>query len=333
MQDPELRRVSAVGGKPRDLGNLGTACGEHASQHAGNGHMFRIDPRRDRDPLVAGRVCCDPIDILDHFAEVVGAKVNLSVLDSHRSDTSFNAMVDLRARFDIWMSEHDNPDDPATPAATVLLLRDTPDPSPGVEVLMVQRNAKGTFASNWVFPGGKVDPEDFAGGDDMIVASRIAASREAHEEADVVVSADALVPFSHWMPPKVIPRRFATWFYAAEAPSGADGDVTIDGGEIVDHLWVRPDDALAKHAAGDVQLVPPTWLTLQELSTYDSTADALAAIAASEPDFYVTRQIKAASPTVCWHGDAAYESGDAEAAGPRHRLAMDPDGWTFERTL
>lgn len=239
-------------------------------------------------------------------------------------------MVDLRARFDTWMSEHDNPDAPATPAATVLLLRDTPEPDPGVEVLMVQRNAKGTFASNWVFPGGKVDPEDFAGDDDMIAASRTAASREAHEEADVVVSPDALVPYSHWMPPKILPRRFATWFYAAAAPSGSDGDVTIDGGEIVDHLWVRPVDALAKHTAGEVQLVPPTWLTLNELATYDTTAEALAAIADDDPTFYVTRQLQADPPTVCWHGDVAYESGDATEPGPRHRMSMASNGWLFE---
>lgn len=241
-------------------------------------------------------------------------------------------MVDLRARFTEWMSEHDNPDTPATPAATVLLLRDTPGADPGIEVLMVQRNAKGSFASNWVFPGGKVDPEDFAGGDDMVEASRRAATREAHEEADVVIDADTLVPFSHWMPPKVVPRRFATWFYAAAAPSGVDGDVTIDGGEIVDHLWVSPADALAKHEEGDVSLVPPTWLTLRELAAFGSTDEALTSIAATEPVFYVTRQISQDPLTICWHGDAAYESGDPSTDGPRHRLAMPPEGWLFEHS-
>jgi len=241
-------------------------------------------------------------------------------------------MFELRAHFDSWMAEYDNPESPATHASTVLLLRDPPDATTGLEVLMVQRNAKGTFASNWVFPGGKIDPEDFGDDDDMLAASRRAASREAHEEADVIVNADAMVPFSHWMPPREVPRRFATWFYAAQAPSGTDGDVTIDGGEIVDHLWVRPEEALARHAAGEVLLVPPTWLTLRDLSTYVSTADALEAINHNETHFYVTRMIKAGVPTVCWHGDAAYESGEADAPGPRHRLSMHPDGWNFEQS-
>jgi 8-oxo-dGTP pyrophosphatase MutT (NUDIX family) len=45
----------------------------------------------------------------------------------------------------------------APPAsATVLLLRDDP-----FEVLMVRRNARGSFASSLVFPGGAIDAEDY----------------------------------------------------------------------------------------------------------------------------------------------------------------------------
>ena len=224
------------------------------------------------------------------------------------------------------MAEHDA-ENPATPAATVLALRDSGE---GPEILMVQRNAKGTFASNWVFPGGKVDPEDFAGDDDLVIASRRAACREAREEADLVVDESTLLPFSHWMPPTVVPRRFATWFYATAAPAGVDGDVTIDGGEIVDHLWVTPDDALARHARGEVELVPPTWITLKHLSVFSTTAHALDAIAAREPRFYLTRMVGKEPPTVAWHGDVAYESGDLAAPGPRHRLTMTPGAWVFE---
>jgi hypothetical protein len=32
-----------------------------------------------------------------------------------------------------------------------------------------------------------------------------------------------------------------------------------------------------------------------------------------------------------WHGDAGYETGDAEALGPRHRLWMVDAGWRYER--
>lgn len=235
-------------------------------------------------------------------------------------------MQSLSERFAAWMAEHDA-DNPGTPAATVLALRDG---RAGVEILMVQRNAKGTFASNWVFPGGKVDPEDFVDDGDIVVASRRAACREALEEADLVVDETTLVPFSHWMPPTVVPRRFSTWFYVTAAPGGDDGVVTIDGGEIVDHLWVTPEEALARHAAGEVMLVPPTWVTLKHLSVFASTADALDAIGSREPRFYLTKMASKEPPVVMWHGDAGYDSGDLEADGPRHRLAMVPGGWHFE---
>ena len=44
------------------------------------------------------------------------------------------------------------------PAATVMVLRDTPG---GIEVLMVQRTKKADFAGGaLLFPGGKVDQDD-----------------------------------------------------------------------------------------------------------------------------------------------------------------------------
>ena len=46
----------------------------------------------------------------------------------------------------------------AVPAATTVLPRDTPE---GLETLMSRRSSKLNFAAGmWVFPGGRVDPED-----------------------------------------------------------------------------------------------------------------------------------------------------------------------------
>jgi hypothetical protein len=33
-----------------------------------------------------------------------------------------------------------------------------------------------------------------------------------------------------------------------------------------------------------------------------------------------------------WAPDVGYDSGDVSAAGPRHRLVMDPAGWRYERS-
>src|SRR5262245_22559858 len=117
----------------------------------------------------------------------------------------------------------------AHPAATVVLLRNGPT---GLEILMVQRNAQLAFHGGaWVFPGGRLDPEDYSGRrpDDVIDAARNAAVREAKEEAGVAVSSERLVLFSRWVTPEPVPKRFDTWFFAAPCESG---DVCVDGGEI-----------------------------------------------------------------------------------------------------
>ena len=116
---------------------------------------------------------------------------------------------------------------PAIPAATVVLLRNTAD---GVEVLLLRRDSRLAFAGGmWVFPGGRVDAEDFPSGapadnpDDaeaLFAAARAAAVREAKEEADLDVDVNGLVWFAHWTPPAGEVRRFATWFFLAGAPEG-----------------------------------------------------------------------------------------------------------------
>ena len=68
----------------------------------------------------------------------------------------------------------------AIPAATVVLLRDQPD---GMEVLMLKKNSKIAFGGMWVFPGGRIDAEDGADTEDGEQRARIAAAREAMEEA------------------------------------------------------------------------------------------------------------------------------------------------------
>src|SRR3954452_17627961 len=91
---------------------------------------------------------------------------------------------------------------PPIPAATVVLHRDG---EAGLETLMLRRNSKLEFAGGmWVWPGGRIDPGDYAGGaptDEpaaLEAAARLAAVREAAEEADLAVDPDSLVWFAHW---------------------------------------------------------------------------------------------------------------------------------------
>ena len=223
--------------------------------------------------------------------------------------------------------------DPPIPAATVVLLRDG---ASGVEVLMLRRNSKISFGGMWVFPGGRIDPGDYASGtsaDDPDIAARNAAVRETQEEAGIVTHPDDFVWFAHWSPPPSTQKRFATWFFAARAQ--VDQPIRIDGGEIQDHAWINPGAALAKHGAGEIDLVPPTWVTLYHLSRYAPVDAALEHFRSQPPKTYQTRVAKQADGVraALWHGDAGYEDWNAEIEGPRHRLVMSPGGFVFENTI
>ncbi len=223
------------------------------------------------------------------------------------------------------------PGTPPVAAATVIVLRDGPQ---GLETLMLRRNSKLAFVGGmWVFPGGRVDDADREGlaADDELGAARCAAAREAREEAGIEVSPEALVPLSHWTPPPITPKRFLTWFFLGAAKAGGE-EVVIDQGEIHDHAWMRPAEALERRDAQEIELAPPTVVTLHTLARWASVEEALAAARQLEPEHFTTHiSMTDEGPVALWHGDAGYEESDATRPGPRHRLVMVDAGWRYER--
>jgi 8-oxo-dGTP pyrophosphatase MutT (NUDIX family) len=220
---------------------------------------------------------------------------------------------------------------PAIPASTVVLLRDPPAGS-GVEVLMLHRTSSVAFGGMWVFPGGRVDDVDRRPDDDGDEpAARRAAVREAAEECGLTLDLTSLVLLSRWTPPPVAPRRYATWFFMARVP---EGEVVVDGGEILDHAWRSPADLLERRDRGEVDLPPPTWVTLHAVGEAPDVDAALAAAAARRPvPHYRTRWCAVDGGAVAlWDGDAGYETSSVERDGPRHRLWMLDSGWRFEAT-
>ncbi len=217
---------------------------------------------------------------------------------------------------------------PPVPAATVILVRDGGD---GLETLMLRKNSKIAFGGMWVFPGGRVDEADRAGlpAEDELEAARRAAVREAHEESALAIPTEAMIPFSHWTPPPITARRFVTWFFLAAAPSER---VVIDEGEILEHAWMSPAQALARRDAGEIEIAPPTFVSLFELARWPRVGEALAAARARTPERFTTRiAVTPEGPIALWHGDAGYDTGEAEVSGPRHRLVMQKAGWRYER--
>ena len=91
----------------------------------------------------------------------------------------------------------------------------------------------------------------------------------------LVLRADLLRPWAHWITPVQERRRFDTRFFVAALPAGqATAETT---GEAERLGWSTPADALAARERGELVMVPPTAITLAELAGYDTVVDVLAA--------------------------------------------------------
>lgn len=216
---------------------------------------------------------------------------------------------------------------PIRPASTVVLLRDSDN---GLETLLLKRNKALAFAGGfWVFPGGSLDAADLAAANgDEQQAARIAAAREAMEECGQQPDPQDMVLLSHWTTPEVERKRFSTWIYAA--PLRCEDDVVIDGSEIHDSRWLPVRQALEEHRAGELAILPPTWISLVTLSHYRNVGEAIAC----ERDSPVPRVLPVLAGidgglVAMYRGDAGYDAADPAVPGPRHRACMRDGVWSY----
>ena len=95
------------------------------------------------------------------------------------------------------------------------------------------------------------------------------------------LAADAVYLLAHWTADRDLPKRFAVPFLVARMPPGQEP--VADEAEQFEPVWVRPADALARHAAGQFFMIYPTIRTLERLAAYADTAALLAAVAGEAP--------------------------------------------------
>ncbi|TPE50248.1 NUDIX hydrolase [Amaricoccus solimangrovi] len=159
---------------------------------------------------------------------------------------------------------------PIRHAATIVLTRQT---AHGPEILMGQRSSGAVFMPDkFVFPGGAVDPEDYAAGQreglpesdprllidtapPLARALRHAAIRELLEETGLWLGepdgarprTEALRFFFRAITPPGRPRRFDARFFLADAGdlAGAADDFSGAGGELGFLSWLDLDAARA----------------------------------------------------------------------------------------
>ncbi len=168
------------------------------------------------------------------------------------------------------------------PAATVVLARDDSS-NDGIEILLLRRNSKLVFhGGHWVFPGGRIDAEDFLAAESELEfpAAQHAAVRETREESGIEISPEQLIHTAHWTTPPRLPRRFCTWFFVC--PLREPVDVTVDNDEILDFRWLTPAQALAEAANETLILPQPTRVTLTDIAVFDSLDALEAAVTASD---------------------------------------------------
>lgn len=179
-------------------------------------------------------------------------------------------------------------------AATVILLRDSQQ---GLEVLLLCRGKSRTVMNKaWVFPGGKLDDEDYASSslqeslpapaaqllnephldEAKACALFTAACRETLEETGVSLNAQDLIPWSRWVTPNepsMMKKRFDARFFVARLPEGQTAQ--HDGIEATDSAWYPPANALRAYLTHDMTLAPPQIMTLLALCTHANTRSCL----------------------------------------------------------
>ncbi len=91
----------------------------------------------------------------------------------------------------------------------------------------------------------------------------------------LLLRTDLLAPWAEWITPEGEPRRYDTWFFLAALPDGQQADGAT--GEVAEAGWWSVPAALAEWRAGPMKLMPPTWVTLEQLVELPDVATALAA--------------------------------------------------------
>jgi len=185
---------------------------------------------------------------------------------------------------------------PAVPAASVILLRESP-----MEVLMIRRHSKSSFVPDaWVFPGGVIEANDYDLSDGTeLGAMRVGAARELFEESGIWLGAPLagaaekrrallageitfaslidespldltkLVWTSRWITPVGVPKRFDTYFFLAVV--GRDAVASPEKVEAVEVIWISPSEAIEK-----LQIVFPTLKNLEAIAGFRSAEELLA---------------------------------------------------------
>jgi 8-oxo-dGTP pyrophosphatase MutT (NUDIX family) len=99
-------------------------------------------------------------------------------------------------------------------------------------------------------------------------------------DESLTLAVDTLIPWSRWITPPVIAKRFDTVFFAAEFPEGSR--VELHEGEISETRWVDLKSISVSEPGSGMRLAPPTTINLLDLQHSQSAHDNCAAMLRAE---------------------------------------------------
>ena len=112
----------------------------------------------------------------------------------------------------------------------------------------------------------------------------------------LVLRSDLLGAWSGWLTPEFEPRRYRTWFFVAELPRGQHPrDVSTESDRVA---WLGLREAVAAVDAGEIMMLPPTYLTCLELADYSEPKAMLAASAGRSVEMFMPELVEGEQPTL-----------------------------------
>jgi 8-oxo-dGTP pyrophosphatase MutT (NUDIX family) len=130
---------------------------------------------------------------------------------------------------------------------------------------------------------------------------------ELCESENLQLGTGRLWYFSHWITPEGSPRRYDTRFFVAAMPAGQTA--LHDDIEVIDSIWIRPGDALRRHAAGEIDMLFPTMKNLQAIGRFERSTDLLDASAVAEvPTILPKITVADQGVRILLPGDEGYDS-------------------------
>ncbi len=127
--------------------------------------------------------------------------------------------------------------------------------------------------------------------DRVALEARELAFTEFLDRRGLVLRSDLLGAWAGWLTPAFEPKRYRTWFFVASLPEGQrTRDVSSESSSVT---WLPASGAVEAVEAGDMFMLPPTYLTCLEIAQHTGPDAVLGEAAGREVDMFTPEVVPA----------------------------------------